>query len=419
MTTKQSNLEVRWVFYDFANSAYALMISGVSFQLYFKQVAFAGQDSADFAWGAVVAVSILASALVSPATGAAADRYGTRRSLLRRLTAGAVLGTASLALVEPGDRTLAIVLFLGTNFLYNLALVIYDSYLPIVAGKRTIAEVSGLGWGLGYLGGLVCLALTAPLFAADPTQSTDRFRIGFVVVAAFFLVFALPALSGLPERPGTTQAASLWESFVGSVRQTIQTLRDRRQYRQEFRFIVAYWFASEAVLTVIYFTANYLSSTHGLQPVQILIFTALVQLVGFPATWYSGRLAERIGTGRVLLVSILIWILIVILMAVVTGIVALTLVALLMSLVIGSTQALGRAYLASSIQHERMSEFFGYNSLSSKAAATVGPFIFGSVSSLTGSQRLAWLSLLPFLLTACFLVGRLPKLPSSPTQQAS
>lgn len=413
-TGQPSRLVTRWAFYDFANSAYALMISGVGFQLYFKQVAFEGGQWADFAWGTVVAASILASALASPPIGAAADRYGTRRSLLRRLTIASVIGTAALALVGPGDRMVAILLFLATNCVYNLALVIYDSFLPTVSGDRPIAEVSGLAWGLGYLGGLACLALTAPFFVSNPTETATRFRLGFVLVAAFFLVFAFPALRGLPETQGITSAASLRESFLGSIKQALATLREWRRHRREFRFIVAYWFVSEAVLTVIYFTANYLSTTHGLQPAHILAFTAVVQLIGFPATWWVGRLAAGVGTSQALLGSILIWILIVVLIASVSGLVALTLVAVLMSFVIGSTQALGRAYLAASVQTQNVGEFFGYNSLSSKAAATAGPFIFGSVSSFTGSQRAAWLSLVPFLLIACWLVARLPK--SSPLQ---
>jgi len=393
-------VEWRWALYDFGNSAYALLVGGVGFQLYFKQAAFRDRGGeADFWWGAAVAASILLSAALSPIVGVAADRRAARSRYLSRLTALAVVATAALGTVRGGAAVPAVLVFLAANTLYNVALALYDSLLPFVARPARQGLVSGRAWALGFAGGITCLALTHPLFTGQPDTAEGAYRVGFVLVALFYGCFSLPLLLFPPVEgaAAVTAGPATAEAVPGPLAQIVRSLRHWREQRGAFRFIVAYYFISEAILTSIYFTANYLSTTFGMAASTILALTVLLQVVAIPSTWLSGRLADAWSPRKTLVLSVLVWMAVVLLLATATAKWQLYLAAVLMGTVIGSTQAVGRVCLARLAPAARSGEFFGLNSMSGKVAATTGPFLFGAVSTLAGSQRMAWLSLLPFL----------------------
>lgn len=397
-----------WAFYDFANSSYALLISGVAFQIYFKQKIFQSHLlQADFYWALTISLSILLSAFFSPFLGAYIDQFRKRKKVFNIINILTIGFTCSLALIGPGQIILGVVLFFMANFLYNLVLFIYDSYLGIIANKNNLSEISGLGWGLGYLGGLLCLALTFPLFSKDPTINNPiYFQIGFLFVGLFFLVFSLPSLIFLPRENQNNSAVLSYKLKIKESTMTVmQTIRQWRKHKDIYKFILAYYFISEAIMTTIYFTANYLSSTFKLTSKTILFFTVIVQIIGFPATWLAGFFSDKWNMKKAFLFSAFIWIIIITLMAVSKHKISLYFIAILMGFVIGSTQAVGRAFFTSLTPHEKLSEFFGYNSLSSKIAATSGPLIFGIISSLTKNQRYAWLSLLPFLVVGIIIIS--------------
>lgn len=402
---------IAWSLYDFANSAYALLITGVGYQLYFKRVLLGhSPETADALWGLLIAASIISSAILSPIIGISGDRRGLRDKWFVLLTVIASLGTASLALPSPSHLLLSIVLFLFTNLAYNLALFLYDSYLTDITTPSTSGTVSGFGWGLGYVGGLCCLAIAYPLIGgAAGAESAGMYRLSFVLVGMFFFAFAVPALRILPSRASTLVLVSNEDSVVAdAVRTTLRTLRNWREKRDIFRFLAAYWCITEGLMTTIYFTSNYLATTFGSSMRQILLFTVVVQAVAIPATWASGWIADRWSLRGMLRLTVTIWGAIVMLLAYARSYELLYFVFGLMGLVLGSTQALGRSVLANIVPKGRSGEFFAYNSLSTKVAATLGPVLFGLVSSATGSQRLAWLSLLPFFVVGLWLLARVP-----------
>jgi UMF1 family MFS transporter len=324
------------------------------------------------------------------------------------LTLAASSLTCGLALVGPTSRLLGISLFIAVNLTYNVALFIYDSYLKLITDEHHRGLVSGFGWGLGYVGGIVCLAITFPFFSQEPTVGgTLGFRSGFIIVGLFYLLFSLPALRFMPgvvgaPRLGGQNGSILRESWRAA-RATVTHWRD---HREVFKFLVAFFCITEGIMTIIYFTANYLSTTFGLGTRDILLFTVIVQLFAFPTTWLAGRIGDRWSVKWALLASIVVWLIIVLLMAFGRAYGLLYVISSLIGLVIGSSQALGRAFLASLTPTEKVSELFGFNSLSSKVAATIGPGVFGGVATALGSQRLAWLSVIPFFLVGASILVR-------------
>lgn len=408
--SKFNSVPLAWAIYDFGNSAYALLISAVAYQVYFKKIVFVGyQPVADLAWGVTVGLSILCSGLLAPLLGAIADSWGIRKTLLVVLTVVSITFTAGLSAVGPGDIFGGIFVFFLANLFYNLALVLYDSYLKLIPTRGAVASLSGFGWGIGYIGGLTCLAVTYPLFSNEPSvDNTAGFRLGFLAVSVFFLIFSFPAFRLLPN-PTMRQVAPLRISsaFKEAYSTIGQTLRRWSHNKEAFKFMIAFYFVVDAIMTVIYFFANFLSTTFALQTTDILLMTVIIQLVGFPTTYLAGYLGDRWNISKALLVSIAIWTLIVLILGTGKTLYSLYLVCALIGLVIGSTQALGRALLATLIPEEKTGEFFGFNSFASKVAATFGPITFGAVSTWTGSQRVAWFSLLPFLVIGAFLLLRL------------
>lgn len=394
-----SALEWSWATYDFANSSYALLVMGVAYQLYFKQVVFAADPGrADAVWGAVVAGSIVTSAFVAVLAGRSADRRSNHRAWLRLMTVVAVLATGALSVVMPGAILAACVVFWIANAGYNVALAFYDMFLPAVAAPARVSTVSGLGWGFGYVGGIACLALTIHWFGQDlAAGGAGAFRTGFVLVALFFGAFALPSLIMLPRSAGGRVPTAGGAAPAGEPA--------RSSERRVWRFIVAYYFISDVVLTIIYFSANYLATTFGLSPTRILVFTLVIQAIAFPATWTIGAVAKRWTLRRSLMATLAVWVVIVVLLAFGRGMPILWTLCVLLGVSIGSTQALGRARLAELVPASSRGRFFGWNAFSSKIAASLGPLVFGFASSITGNQRWGWLSLLPFLAVGAWLLG--------------
>ncbi|MFA5028583.1 MAG: MFS transporter, partial [Candidatus Methylomirabilota bacterium] len=234
-----------WALYDFGNSAFILLISGVAYQVYFKAVIFTGAPGrADAAWGAAVAGSVLAAAVLSPFLGALADRHGLRKPLFAAFTLLAVGATAALGLAGPGRIALGVGCFVLANFAYTLALMFYDSYLKVLAAGREADRLSGFGWGLGFMGGVACWALTAPFFSGGPA-SASAFRWGFPAVAAFYLLFSLPALVLLPgaEAPAAAPAGGM---ALEAHRELWSTLRRWRERRPVFTFLLGFWCVMQA-----------------------------------------------------------------------------------------------------------------------------------------------------------------------------
>jgi MFS transporter, UMF1 family len=396
-----------WALYDFANSAYALLITGVGYQIYFKKIVFVGnQGTADLAWGITVSISIVASALISPLIGVAADRHFLMKPIFILCTSLAIFFTAALATVKPGAVLWGILAFFLANFFYNLSLSIYDAYLKNISSTSNSARISGFGWGIGYLGGLLCLLITFPFFSKEPSViNFSTFQMGFIITSIFYLIWSIPAIKFLPSQSSSkVDYRNIVRIAKDSYSRAFSTLKKFSFYGEVSRFIIAFYFISEAVATTIYFTANYLSSTFGLKTKEILILTVIVQFVGFPTSLVFGYFADKWNLKKSLLISVLIWILLILVVATGRNQLSIYIYCTLLGLVIGSTQSMGRALLSNLSPTDKINEFFGFNSLSSKAAATLGPLLFGLISSWSGNQRIAWLSLLPFLFVGGLLL---------------
>jgi UMF1 family MFS transporter len=394
-----------WAMFDFANSSYTTVIITVAFSVFFTStVAAAGR--ADFLWGFGLSISNGLVLLLSPVIGAIADDSGRKKRFLFATYLACVAGTALLALVGPGDVALALALLVVSNVAFSFGENLAGAFLPEISTPRTIGRISGLGWGLGYFGGLASLMLISPLigpgFGGDNLANLRR---AWLVTAAFFLVAGSCTFALLRERaPRGPRRTLIGHLRVGFAR-LATTAREVRRFGELAKFLLAFFLYHGGLTTVIAFAAILAERTFGFGPADLIRLFVLLQLTSAAGALGFGFIQDRIGAVRTVRVTLVIWI-----VACVGGYLARTAgqfwwVAMAAGLGIGSLQSASRALVGLFSPRAKEAEFFGFWGLAGKAAYAIGPALFGLISSASGSQRLAILSAALFFVAGLVAVS--------------
>lgn len=394
-----------WAMYDWANSAFLCTIITAVFPIYFSQVA-AGELEPAVATARYAAATTLALAVVavlSPFLGALADHYAIRKRLLAIFLTLGVISTAGLGFVGQGDWKLGALLFVLANIGASGSFVFYDSLLPHIADSEEIDRVSTAGYALGYLGGglllglNLCWILKPGLFGLPSPEVA--MRLSFVSVAVWWAIFSIPILTKVPEprRAETIEGnpISITLSRLG------ETLKELRRYRQALIMLGAFLIYNDGIGTIIRMANSY-GSEIGLPSSAMVGAVLMVQFLGIPFTFAFGALASKIGPKRSILVALTIYAGVSYVAYRMTNIQEFFLLAILIAVAQGGCQALSRSLFASLIPEEKATEFFGFFAVSEKFAGVAGSAIFASLVHLTGSGRLAVLSIVFF-----FIVGGL------------
>jgi len=399
-----------WVVYGVGSSGYVLMIPVIGYATYFHtQIAGGGPEAATY-WAVAVAGALLVAGLVAPFLGAFADGRGKRRQVLLLFTALACISTAALTLVRPGEIVAGMAVFIAAHTAFLLAKAIYDSYLPALGAPSSLSVISGLGWGLGYLGSVVCFFLCLP-FIEGGAENIDpaTFSLSFLVTGVFFACFSLPLVFLFPRDDIPVRNIA----GPGAFQRLRTTLAQWRQHREILHFLLAFYLINDAVVTILFFIGIFFKTNFGLSVEEILKLTLLFFLVGIPATIGFGWLGRVWSERGALFVTLLIWLILIAIMALGHGESVPLIVAIIAGLVIGSSQSLCRSIYAQIIPADRSSEFFGFNALVGRASAALGPLVFGVVNAATGSQRMAMASIGGFI-----VLGGLVLAYQRPTQRS-
>jgi UMF1 family MFS transporter len=394
-----------WLLFDFANTSFSVMMVTFAFPLYFKNVICGGDPSGDAIWGACISISMLLVAMISPVLGAQADYSGRRKRFLFFFTLMSVLATALLALSGPGYAVPAGVLFVLANIGFEGGLVFYDAYLPEITSRRSLGRVSGYGFAMGYLGAFAILFLVKPLLSKGIVLSNIvNLKLSFLIVALFFALFAAPLFLTLRDTKGVRAEArlprrrdSLFGSISRSVAEVGHTVRHIMSYPDLARFLLAFFFYNDAILTVIAFSSIYAQNTLGFTTGELIAFFMTVQTTAILGSVVFGFVTDRIGPKRTIVITLLIWFAVIIMAILSQGKTLFYVTGLLAGMSMGSSQAASRSLMARLTPKEHITEFFGfYDGTFGKASAVVGPMVFGLVSSQAGSQKAALASLLIF-----------------------
>jgi UMF1 family MFS transporter len=288
-----------WTMYDWANSAFATTILAAVLPIYYSQVAGATLPSAALAtayWGTGLSVSLLIAALLAPILGTISDvMRGKKRFLGIFLALGAVC-TGLLVLVDRGDWLMASLLFIFAKLGFNGANVFYDALLPHVAKEQDVDSVSTRGYAMGYLGGGILLAINVVMIQMLP--GTWGPRLSFFSVAVWWVLFSIPLFRIVPEPQTIAARLAPGENVVkASFRQLSATIKDMRQYRELFKYLIAFLIYIDGIGTIIGVAAIY-GAELGFGSVELILALLLVQFVGIPYSLIFGRLPSRTDKRR-------------------------------------------------------------------------------------------------------------------------
>jgi MFS transporter, UMF1 family len=395
-----------WAAYDWANSAFMTTVVAAVFPIYYDRVAAAGlpEATSTFRFGIATTIALSVVALLSPILGALADAGGLKKRLLAFFAAIGIVATAGLSLVGRGDWALALGLFMLANIGMYGSLTFYDALLPHVARPHELDRVSTAGYALGYLGGGVLLALNLawiqkPEWFGLPDAGVAT-RVAFVSVAVWWAVFTIPILRRVAEPPGGDPARA---SVVQAIARLRQTLHELRRYRHAVLMLVAFMLYNDGIGTIIRM-ATLFGTQVGIGQGSLIGALLLVQFIGVPAAFVFGAVARRIGAKTAVLASLVVYTVISVLAFRMRTGTDFFILAALVGLVQGGSQALSRSLFASLIPKDRAAEFFGFFAVFEKFAGIFGPLLFSVAVALTHSTRAAILSVIVFFVAGAALL---------------
>ena len=402
-----------WAMYDWANSAFMTTVVTAVFPIYFASVAAAELEpaSASFLFAVTTFVALLAVALLSPFLGALADVAGVKKKMLAACVALGVVATACMVLIERGEWLLASILFAVANVGLTASLVFSDSLLPHIASGTEMDRVSTAGYALGYLGGGLLLLINLAWI-----QNPELFRLGnsglasrisFLSVAIWWLGFSIPLFRTVPEpvRSAMGDERAGGGLIRASFSQLTNTFIALRGYRQAFLMLLAFLIYNDGIGTIIRMATTF-GIEIGLAQGDLITAIVIVQFIGVPFAFLFGQLAGKIGAKQAVLVSLAVYVVISALAYRMTTATEFYVLAGLVGMVQGGSQALSRSLFACMVPRHKSAEFFGFFGVFEKFAGIVGPGVFAMMILLTGSSRGAILSLVVFFVIGGVLLSK-------------
>jgi MFS transporter, UMF1 family len=397
--------------YDWATSAMQTTVMVAVFPIYFVKVAGAGlvEGGATQRLATVNTIALVIIALLSPILGAVSDFRASKKRFIAGFQAIGVAAVAGLFLVHTGDIGLASWLFILSLIGVTGSFVFYEALLPHIAAPNEIDRISTAGYAMGYVGGGILLALNLawiqkPAWFGLPShpgmteaEATLPARLAFVSVALWWVIFSVPLFRRVPEPPARLEPDE--RRGENPVRAAFirlgETFRELRGYRQAFLMLLAFLIYNDGIQTIIKMATAY-GTELGIGQSALIGAILLVQFVGIPCSFLFGILASRIGAKRSLFLGLLVYTVISILGYFMKTAGHFYILAALVGLVQGGTQALSRSLFASMIPQHKSGEFFGFWSVFEKFAGIFGPLIFAGTIAATGSSRNAILSVIAF-----------------------
>lgn len=422
---------IAWVLFDFANSPFPTILLTAFGNVYFAQVLVGEAGLAlgpwtlapKTAWGVAMGLSMALVTVTSPFLGRIADRRRAKRAFLAAYVAVGVVASLALGFVPPGAGLAAFLLYVVANFAFEGAYVFYNAFLPELAPPERVGRLSGWAWGVGYAGGLGALILVRPLIPTeyDAAQAAAASNV-FFLVAGWYLVFSVPSLLFLRDRPDRARdvaaAADPAPPSAGELRAIVRGLA---AHPVIVAFLAAFFLYNDAVTTVIQFTGIYTNEVLGFTPAENVNLFLVMNGVALPGAIAFGFVQDRLGGRRTVQLTLLVWI------AVVAGAYLSRTkadfwpVAFLAATVIGATQSASRALMARLAPADRVAEHMGLLALSGKASAIVGPVLYGAVASGFASEadpgrgnRIALAALGVFFVVAFVILFRVREPPRAP-----
>ena len=383
--------------YDWASSAYSIIITTAIFPIYFKSVADnAGVNQADSTayLGYTISISTFILALLGPILGTLADYKGMKGKFFRFFFFMGTLSTAALLFVPSDNWLLLLIVYTLTSLGARGANVFYDAYIVDVTENDRMDDISAKGYALGYVGSVIpfvfCIAvIILSQMGMIPLSVTVASRIAFLITALWWFSFTIPMFKNVKQKYWVEREPRV---IVNSIRRLGKTFKEIKKYRTIFLFLLSYFFYIDGVGTIISMSTAY-GTDLGLGSTELIIALLAVQIVAAPFAVLFGKLANRFGARKMIFTGIIIYMIVCIYAMFLKTIVDFWVMAMLVATAQGGIQSLSRSYFAQMVPKEKVNEFFGFYNIFGRFASVSGPILVGLTTQLTGSSAFGVFSL--------------------------
>ena len=382
-----------WVMYDFANSAYTTLVVTFIYATYFVSAIAPDKISGTALWSRGITLTAICVAVLSPFLGALADQGGLRKKFLFISTLVTIGGTAMLNFVMPGQVLTALVWFVISNIAYELGYVFYNAFLPDLATKENIGRISGIGWGVGYVGGLAAMFLAMVGFINPETpwfglakESGAHIRATNLLVAVWFGVFAIPMFVFTKSKgPGT--GAGMGQIIQKALADLKTTFQEIKTFQEIVKLLVARMLYNDGIVTIFAFGGIYAAGTFGFSFQEIMIFGIGLNVAAGIGALIMGIFDDRLGGKKTIQISNIALILATILAVVAPTKTLFWVAGIMVGFFAGPNQAASRSLMGRFVPREKETQFFGFFAFSGKLTAFFGPMLLGFLTQAFNSQR--------------------------------
>ena len=415
---KSTNREhLAWYLYDFGNSAYAAVILLAVYSAYFKGTVVGGAEGSRY-WGIAVGVAMLAVALISPILGAIADFSASKKKFLFIFSAITWVFTGLLFFVEKGDVLFGMLFFIIAEIGYRSGQVFYNSLLPEIAEPEDMGRVSGNGWAIGSLGGILALLILLPIIVIVGGKLVVRLSLVFTSI--YFAVAALPAFLWIKEKAVPANLPDGENVFSVAFNRLIETLKTLGDYKDFLRFIIAFLVYNDGILMALNFAAIIGAVLFGMTQTQLIIFMIIVQATSVIGAYVAGIAGVKFGYKRSLIYSILMMIGVVLGMLFAQNLTQFFIIGALAGLALTGVQSVSRTLVGYFAPEGRSAEFYGLFAVTGRTSSFIGPTVYGflayeaaiyfqkqgylALAAEQLGQRVAIGSIIIFLLAGLFIL---------------
>lgn len=393
---KLTKTEKSWIMYDWANSAYSLVVVTAILPIYFKYVSGnAGVSSIDSTaiWGYTSSIATLIISILAPFLGTIADYMGYKKKIFSLFAISGVITTLGLALIPDNSWIALLIVYVISHMGFQGANVFYDGFLVDVTTDERSDKISSYGYGFGYIGSALLFIVVMVLqvtngFSLLSTETVTK--LCFVLTGIWWGLFTIPFLKNVKQVYGVPKQN---HSIRRSVNRLLGTIRDIGQYRSVVFFLIAYFFYIDGVDT-IFTMATAFGIDMGVSSDMLIIVLLVVNIIAFPFTILYGWLAQKFGTKTLIVAAIVVYSIICLYAMFMKTTLDFWILGILVGTSQGGIQALSRSYFSKIIPKEKANEFFGFYNIFGKFSAILGPVIFSTMTKITGKSQFGIASLM-------------------------